>query len=148
VVNFHSNTIKILLLYSNNSNVVCWVYQHHMKYQMDLATCRGIFVPERHSGRFWEGGKPEWHSGTFFPGIGITNTTPLQPNAGSLFAFQNLFLKKNSAGYMIVFVAYILDVPDSYTSWQQLSELRLLVDLLPHQWFITCDHPYRSDNTT
>jgi hypothetical protein len=32
----------------------------------------------------------------FFPGIGITNTIPLQPNAGSLVAFQNLFQNKNS----------------------------------------------------
>jgi hypothetical protein len=39
---------------------------------------------------------PECH----FPGIGISNTTPLRPNFGSLFAFRNLFQNKNSVGYM------------------------------------------------
>jgi hypothetical protein len=32
----------------------------------------------------------------FFHGIGITNTAPLQLNFGSLFAFWNLFQKKES----------------------------------------------------
>jgi hypothetical protein len=31
-----------------------------------------------------------------FPGICISNTTPLRPNFGPLFAFRNLFEKKNS----------------------------------------------------
>jgi hypothetical protein len=31
------------------------------------------------------------------PGVGITNTTPLRPNFGSLFTFLNLFQKKNDA---------------------------------------------------
>jgi hypothetical protein len=44
-----------------------------------------------------EGRKPEQQSGILFPGIGITNTTPLPPNYGSHFAFRNLFQKKSSA---------------------------------------------------
>jgi hypothetical protein len=35
------------------------------------------------------------HAGTFFHGIGKTNTTLLQLNFGSLFALQNLFQKRN-----------------------------------------------------
>jgi hypothetical protein len=51
--------------------------------------------PERRSGNsFSDGRKPEKRSGTFFPGIGITNITPLQPNFGSLFASRNLFKRK------------------------------------------------------
>jgi hypothetical protein len=42
-------------------------------------------------------------SQTFFPGIGITNTTSLRPIFGSLFVFWNLFQKKNS----IVYVHYL-----------------------------------------
>jgi hypothetical protein len=33
----------------------------------------------------------------YFPGVGVTNTTPLRPNFGSLFAFRKVFQKKNSA---------------------------------------------------
>jgi hypothetical protein len=38
-------------------------------------------------------------AGTFFRGTGITNTGPLRPNFGLLFAFRNLFQKKDSAGF-------------------------------------------------
>jgi hypothetical protein len=43
----------------------------------------------------------------------LNNTTPLQPNFGSLFAFQNLFLKKNSAGYTVQFDKHDVSAPDS-----------------------------------
>jgi hypothetical protein len=56
-----------------------------------MPVSRDIFVTE-HAGTpfrkfFPEGRKPE----PFYPGTGITNTTPLRPNFGSLFAFRNLF---------------------------------------------------------
>jgi hypothetical protein len=38
----------------------------------------------------------------FYPGIGMTNTTPLQPKFVSLFAFWYLFQNKNSAVCMCV----------------------------------------------
>jgi hypothetical protein len=57
-------------------------------------------VTERRTGSsFSEEHKPE----PFFPGTGITNTTPLPPNFGSLFAFQNLFQKKNNVGWLSIF---------------------------------------------
>jgi hypothetical protein len=57
----------------------CWNAVPEVLSQRD-ASCNGI---------------PE----SFFPCIGITKTTPLRPNFGSLFAFWNLFQKKNSAAY-------------------------------------------------
>jgi hypothetical protein len=39
-----------------------------------------------------------------FPDIGITDTTPLWLNFGSLFTFQNLFQKKNSSDQDISYV--------------------------------------------
>jgi hypothetical protein len=46
----------------------------------------------RHSGSSFSEGR----TGTFFLGIGITSTTPLQRNFGSLFAYRNLFQKKKN----------------------------------------------------
>jgi hypothetical protein len=53
-----------------------------------------------HSGCcFSEGRKPEWRSGTFFPGISITYTPHLR-RILCHYTFQNLFLlKKNSTVY-------------------------------------------------
>jgi hypothetical protein len=42
---------------------------------------------------FSEGRKLEQCFRTFFPGFVITNTTPLQPNFGSLFSFWNILKK-------------------------------------------------------
>jgi hypothetical protein len=54
----------------------------------------GIFVTQRARSSVSEGRKPQQRSGTSFPAIGITNTTPLQLNVGSLYTFQNFFLRK------------------------------------------------------
>jgi hypothetical protein len=55
----------------------------------------GIFVMERRSGiSFSQGRKPERLSGTFFPGIGILNTTPLRLNFGLIFCVPEPFFKE------------------------------------------------------
>jgi hypothetical protein len=57
---------------------------------------RGIFVMEcRSESSFSEKRKLEQRSRTFYPGIGIANTTPLRSNFGLLFIFHNPFQKKN-----------------------------------------------------
>jgi hypothetical protein len=62
---------------------------------LEVYISRDIFVTERLSGSFLRRAQ----AGTafrnlFYPGIGITNTTPLRPNFGSLFAFRNFFERK------------------------------------------------------
>jgi hypothetical protein len=57
-------------------------------------------MTERCSGSsFSEVRKSELRSRTFFPGIGMTKTTPVRPNLGSFLAFRNLYQKKNIAGF-------------------------------------------------
>jgi hypothetical protein len=56
---------------------------------------QGHFVMECHSGSYFsEGCKAEQHFEIFFLGIGVTNTTPVQPNFESPFAFWNPFQKE------------------------------------------------------
>jgi hypothetical protein len=69
------------------------------------------------------------HSGTyFFPYIGITNTTPLLPNFGPLFAFRNLFRKKNSPAYnhRVIYLSKLrirAVCINLHTVWYPLSEI-------------------------
>jgi hypothetical protein len=52
-------------------------------------------VTESRSGSsFSEGRNPERRSGTFFPGIGIINTTPLPTNFGSLYVPESFSKEK------------------------------------------------------
>jgi hypothetical protein len=54
-----------------------------------------------------------------FPGVGITNTTCLRPNFGSLFVFQKLFQKK------MALVATLYGLVDRYKCFGQTHCLQL-----------------------
>jgi hypothetical protein len=61
--------------------------------------CSGVFCDETHQNAIPEvpSQKDASQNGvleSYFPGTGITNTIPLQPNFASHFAFQNVFLNE------------------------------------------------------
>jgi hypothetical protein len=65
--------------------------------------CKRVFLwrnaPKRCSeSSFSQGRKPERRSGTFFPGIGITNTSRDRPNFVSLCVPEPISFKKNCTG--------------------------------------------------
>jgi hypothetical protein len=92
-------------------------------FDVDLLGCnQGIFATERAGTR--PNAVPEALSQNdanrnAFPGVGITNTTPLLPNFGSLFVFQNLFQKK------MALVATLYGLVDRYKCFGQTHCLQL-----------------------
>lgn len=85
----------------NHLQRICVISDSASVISTETVNTQEYSVAERRSrSYFLEGAGRNGFPGPFPPDIGITNTTPLGPNFGPLFAFQNLFQEKNSGGYI------------------------------------------------